>query len=93
MDSIEFAIRMPLMRADLEGLCARVCRLFERPDFLVAYCDCAEIDRVDAVMVDALARLQRGAKLRGCEVRLRNASPALRELVTLMGLEDVLLDA
>jgi ABC-type transporter Mla MlaB component len=44
------------------------------------------------VTVDALARLQLAAGRLGCTVRLRNASPGLRELVALMGLDDVLTD-
>ena len=44
----------------------------------------------DAVAVDALARLQLAVRRHGCEVRLRNASPALLDLVELMGLTDVL---
>ena len=46
----------------------------------------------DAVTVDALARLQLAAGRLGCTVRLRNASAALRDLVALMGLRDVLTD-
>jgi ABC-type transporter Mla MlaB component len=93
MGNVEFAIGTPLARADLEGLCARVCRLFERPDLGVAFCDCSQVLEVDAVVVDALARLQLAARRRGCEVRLRHASVELRELVSLMGLKDVLLEA
>ncbi len=44
----------------------------------------------DCATVDALARLQLAAQERGCEVRLRNASSALLELVELMGLTHVL---
>jgi hypothetical protein len=40
--------------------------------------------------VDALARLQLGAKAHGCQVRLQNATAELRELVAFMGLDDVL---
>jgi hypothetical protein len=40
--------------------------------------------------VDALARLQLGAKRHDCRIRLRNASPELRELVAFMGLANVL---
>ena len=57
----------------------------------VALCDVRGVDP-DAVTVDALARLQLAARRHGCEVRLRNASPALLELVELMGLTDVLGD-
>jgi hypothetical protein len=44
----------------------------------------------DAVTVEALARLQLAARRHGCRVRLRNASPGLRDLVAFMGLRDVL---
>jgi anti-anti-sigma regulatory factor len=44
----------------------------------------------DAAAVDALARLQLVARRAGCELRLRNASPELRDLVVFMGLRDVL---
>jgi hypothetical protein len=44
------------------------------------------------VTVDALARLQLAAHRRGCKVRLRGASSELVELVTFMGLRDVLPD-
>ena len=55
----------------------------------MALCDVTDVD-ADAVTVDALARLQLAAQRHGCEVRLRNASPALLDLVELMGLTDVL---
>jgi ABC-type transporter Mla MlaB component len=55
----------------------------------VAYVDVTGVEP-DAVCVDALARLQLGAKHHGCRVRLRDATPALRELVAFMGLADVL---
>ena len=41
----------------------------------------------DAVTVDALARLQLAARRHGCQVRLRNASSELLELVAFMGLQ------
>jgi hypothetical protein len=44
----------------------------------------------DAETVDALARLRLIALRQGYEVRLRNAAPRLRELLTLVGLDDVL---
>jgi ABC-type transporter Mla MlaB component len=84
-----FAIRGPIARDDLPGLCARVCALLDRSAAEVALCDVAGIDP-DAVTVDALARLQLAARRRGCVVRLRDASPELRELVAFMGLTAVL---
>ena len=87
--TIDFAIYGPIARADLPGLCERVCALFERTAPQIARCDVRGV-APDAVTVDALARLQLAAGRRGCQVRLRGASPALRDLVAFMGLEDVL---
>ena len=84
-----FAIRGPIGRADLPGLCDRVCALLAESNADVALCDVRGIDP-DAVTVDALARLQLGARRYGCTVRLRNASDELRALVGFMGLTAVL---
>ena len=87
--TISFAVRGPIERADLPGLCDRVCTLFARTGPAVAFCDVSEVP-ADAVTVDALARLQLAARRCACKVRLRNASPQLRSLVEFMGLENVL---
>ena len=84
-----FAVRGPIARSDLPGLCQRICALLERSSGRVVLCDVSGVDP-DAVTVDALARLQLAACRRGCQVRLRNASPQLLELVAFMGLRDVL---
>jgi ABC-type transporter Mla MlaB component len=86
---VAFAIRGPIARADLPGLCERVCALLERNDGDVVLCD---VDGVaaDAVTVDALARLQLAAQRHRCQVRLCGASSELLELVAFMGLSDVL---
>jgi ABC-type transporter Mla MlaB component len=89
--TVAFAIRGPIARADLGGLCDRVCALLHGSGADVALCDVAGVEP-DAVVVDALARLQLAAQRIGCRVRLRNASDDLRELVALMGLTDVLTD-
>jgi ABC-type transporter Mla MlaB component len=89
--TIAFAIEGPIARADLPGLCDRVCALLQRSRAGVALCDVRGVG-VDAVTVDALCRLQLAAKRHGCQVRLRNASSELLELVAFMGLEDVLPD-
>jgi ABC-type transporter Mla MlaB component len=87
--TISFAIRGPLARADLPGLCERVCGLLGGGAAGDVFCDVDGID-ADAVAVDALARLQLAARRHGCRVRLRHASRELRELVAFMGLADVL---
>lgn len=86
---IAFAIEGPIAREDLPGLCDRVCALLEASGASMALCDVAGVD-VDAVTVEALARLQLAARRRACRVRLRNASTDLLELVAFMGLRDVL---
>ena len=89
--SIAFAIHGPIDRSDLPGLCNRVCALLTESRAGVGLCDVSGVG-VDAVTVDALARLQLAARRHGCQVRLRNASPELLELVAFMGLRDVLPD-
>ena len=84
-----FAIRGPISHADLPGLCARVCGLLEENTADVVACDVRGVEP-DAVTVDALARLQLAARRHGCQVRLCSTSHALRDLVSFMGLADVL---
>ena len=79
-EPIVFAIAVPI---------ARVCELLERTGADVAFCDVGGAD-ADAVTVEALARLQLAARRHGCQVRLRNASTELLDLVAFMGLRDVL---
>jgi ABC-type transporter Mla MlaB component len=86
---IAFPIRGPIARDDLGGLCARVCALVEASEAGVALCHVAGV-APDAVTVDALARLQLAARRHGCQMRLRAGSDELRELVTFLGLADVL---
>jgi ABC-type transporter Mla MlaB component len=88
---MDFAIWGPIARDDMPGLCDRVCALLGDSGAAVARCDVSGVE-VDAVTVDALARLQLAARRSGCRVRLRNASTELRELVDFMGLSDVLPD-
>ena len=52
----------------------------------IVFCDVDGV-RADAEAVEALARLQLVARRAGCDLRLRNASPELRDLVAFMGLE------
>ncbi len=91
-EPIVFEIRGPIDRRDLPGLTDRVCRLLGDRGGRPVVCDVARIEP-DAVIVDALARLQLAARRHGCRIELRHTSAALRELVGLMGLSDVLADA
>ena len=84
-----FTIRGPIARADLPGLCERVCKVLRASGAEVVLCD---VDAVpaDAVTVDALGRLQLAARRNGCQVRIRGASVELCALVEFMGLSDVI---
>ena len=77
-------------RDDIPGLCDRAQILLtnEAVDQLV--CDVGAIATPDAVTVDALARLHLTARRMGREVRIRRASPQLRDLLAFMGLKGVL---
>ncbi|MGH7687665.1 MAG: STAS domain-containing protein [Candidatus Dormibacteria bacterium] len=87
------AIHGPIARADLPGLCDRVCALLHGcGPAAIVHCDVRSVEP-DAATVDAIAQLQLAAQRRGCSVRLLGASETLRNLVELMGLEDVLIDA
>ncbi len=62
----------------------------EGSDADVVVCDVGALVNPDAAAIDALARLQLTARRSGGQVRLRNASSRLQELLFLMGLSDVL---
>jgi ABC-type transporter Mla MlaB component len=87
--SVSIAIRAPLRREDLPGLFGRTCALLAASASDELRCEVAGID-VDAVAVDALARLALAARRSHCLVRLCGASQDLRMLVEFAGLEDVL---
>ena len=89
--TVALAIRGPIARADLPGLCDRVCALLHERRTDVVLCDVHGVEP-DAVTVDALARLQLAAVRHGCRIRLRHASDELLELVVFMGLRDVFAD-
>ncbi|MEN3310948.1 MAG: hypothetical protein V7645_277 [Actinomycetota bacterium] len=89
--TVAFAIRGPIERTDLPGLCERVCALLALSGAEVVVCDVRGVDP-DAVTADALARLQLAAGRRGCQVRLRSASNELLHLLAFMGLSDVVPD-
>ena len=88
--TLVFAIEGPIARSDLPGLCRRVRSVLEGSGAEVALCDVSTVAEVDAVSVEALARLQLLARRLGCQVRLQNASDELLDLVAFMGLTNVL---
>jgi ABC-type transporter Mla MlaB component len=85
---VPLTIRGPLQRNDLPGLYARVCALFAANPGATLVCDVTEV-AIDAVAVEALARLRLGARRHGCGVRLVSAPRELIDLASFMGLGDV----
>jgi ABC-type transporter Mla MlaB component len=88
---VAFAIRGPIERENLPGLCDRVCALLREHGPGDVVCDVRGV-APDAVTVDALARLQLAARRLRCRVLLHGASSDLLGLVELTGLTDVLPD-
>lgn len=70
-------------------MCERAQRQMEGITAERLTCDVRSIADPDAVTVDALARLQLTARRLGRHVMVEHASPALRELLALMGLSGV----
>jgi hypothetical protein len=60
------------------------------PEPTVVGCDVSRITVADQDALEALARLQLAARRLGATIHLRNASPALADLIELTGLADVL---
>lgn len=80
----------PIAPEDVPELCRRVRALVEIADAGPVVCDVGALVDLDAVTVDALARLQLTARRSGGRVWLRDASAELHGLLELMGLGDVL---
>jgi ABC-type transporter Mla MlaB component len=82
---MELAIRGPLARPDLPGLYRRACAALEQCRDEVLICDVSAVP-VDAVALEALARLALGARRHGCRVQLRGSTAELDALIELAGL-------
>jgi ABC-type transporter Mla MlaB component len=85
-----FALEGPIDRSDIRALCDRAFRLLDEGETGPVMCDVGALVDPDAVMIDALARLQLAARRIGRPIRLRHASGELRALLDLMGLSDIL---
>ena len=56
----------------------------------IVVCDVGALVEADAACVGVLARMQLVARRVGSELHLRNTPPALKELIGLLGLREVL---
>jgi ABC-type transporter Mla MlaB component len=87
--TITLAIHGPIARADLSGLCERFSAALSAGGAGAVVCD-VQTCPADCVTVEALCRLQLAARRQGCTLALRHASRELLDLVTFMGLAEVL---
>jgi hypothetical protein len=76
-------------RADVVAACERLRALAAGERVERVACDVSAL-AAEVAAVDALARLALVARRVGCPLRLRRASPALRDLVEFCGLTDAL---
>jgi anti-anti-sigma regulatory factor len=82
-------IRAPIDPGDASSLYEHALLLLEDSDADPVIFDVGELNDPDAATVDALARLQLTARRMGRRIRLLNACGELRDLLTLMGLAEV----
>jgi len=79
----------PLARADLPALCERGRALLEASGAEVLVCDASRLVKVDAVALDAIARLQLTARRLGGRICVRRAPVELEELLRFTGLAEI----
>lgn len=78
-----------MSRRDIPALCERAGRQIELDGRGLFVCDVEGLEDPDAVVLDALTRLQLTVKRLGCMLRLRGANADLRDLLELSGLSEV----
>jgi ABC-type transporter Mla MlaB component len=92
--AIRFAVSATVTRADVPVLCADLAERLRgrgrRDGGGVVICDVAEVARPDVVTVEALARLRLTARRHGWTLLVHGADQRLRQLVSLLGLDDAL---
>jgi anti-anti-sigma regulatory factor len=75
-----------IAQADAPTLCDQLTSTLKDTDADLVVCDVDALVNPDIGTVDVLARLALTARRLGCQVRLRNARPRLKDLVALVGL-------
>jgi ABC-type transporter Mla MlaB component len=80
----------PIARGDIEPLCEGTRAAFDASDAHLVVLDLAAIGVADVVTIESLARLELTVRRAGGWIRFRRAGRELHELVSMMGLADVL---
>jgi hypothetical protein len=89
LSATELMALRAVTRADLIAACERVHTLARGGDVDAISCDVSEL-AAELAAVEALARLALVARRLGCPLKVRRASPELRDLVEFCGLSDAL---
>jgi len=90
---VDFGLPAHIERPQIPWLCGRLGVLAATVAADRIVCDVGAVVQPDAVTVDALARLQLTARRSGREIRLKDASRELDELLHLTGLAGVIRSA
>ena len=85
-----FVIDGPIERSRIPELCERLRAICDERPGREVVCDVGSLDDPDAVVVDALARLQLTAFRSEGRIRLRAGCTELFEMLDLVGLREVL---
>ena len=88
--TIRLVVRSDFAPGDVRPLADRLVRELRPDDVTEVLVDVSRVRSPDIGYVDALARLQLGARRHGSRVRLVGPCPRLLELLALVGLEELL---
>ena len=88
-NTLELKLCGRIERADAARLGREVRSLLAEGDIAEIVCDLGALTNSDVAVVDALCRMRLAARRHGCQLRLRDASASLLELIFLVGLSDV----
>ncbi len=88
--TIVMALEGSVERSDIRTLCARARTLLESDPAEIVVCDVEALLEPDLISIDALAQLWLTARRLGRKVRLERVSNELQDLLSLVGLCDVL---
>ncbi|WP_328537066.1 STAS domain-containing protein [Streptomyces sp. NBC_00344] len=88
IEPIALVLPSPVSRADVPRLCEELGALLTSTGASEVVCDAGALVCPDLTAVEAVLRLRLTARRHGSLLRLRNAAPALRALLNLVGLPD-----
>lgn len=88
--TVVFVVDRPIAPDTVPALTAHVEATLRGSDADLVVCDVGGLGEVDVATVEALARCQVTARRLGHVIRLRHASPELRDLLSLLGLCEAL---